>query len=47
MCHEYTSRVWDREPEDEEAETDDEMPGFANEGGNEDVEVLTDGGDES
>jgi hypothetical protein len=46
MCHEYTSRVWDREPEDE-AETDDEMPEFVNEEASDDVEVLTDGGDEA
>ncbi|QLH81914.1 hypothetical protein [Halosimplex pelagicum] len=49
MCHEYTSRVWDREPEDErrDSESADELPDFANEEGSEDVEVLTDGGDES
>ncbi|WP_436909567.1 hypothetical protein [Halosimplex marinum] len=49
MCHEYATRVWNREPEDEEREPEsaDEMPAFANEEGSEDVEVLTDGGDES
>jgi hypothetical protein len=45
MCHEYTSRVWDRDQADEDTETDDEMPEFANEDGD-DVEVLTDGGDD-
>mgnify|MGYP000283052404 CR=1 FL=1 len=47
MCHEYRSRVWDRAREDDEDETEDDMPAFANEEGSEDVELLTDGGDES
>lgn len=44
MCHEYTSRVWDREREDETTDSDEEMPEFANDEGG-DVEVLTDGGE--
>jgi hypothetical protein len=50
MCHEYTSRVWDRERADSEAEPEsesaDELPSFANEEGSDEVEVLTDGGDD-
>ncbi|QLH77377.1 hypothetical protein HZS55_08760 [Halosimplex rubrum] len=47
MCHEYASRVWDRESENRESESDDDLPAFADEEGGDDVEVLTDGGDES
>ena len=47
MCHEYTARVWDREREDEDAEREEEMPEYLNEEPSGDVEVLTDGGDES
>ncbi|WP_164471762.1 hypothetical protein [Halosimplex salinum] len=45
MCHEYTSRVWDRERD--EADSEDDVPEFLNEEGSDDLEVLTDGGDES
>ena len=45
MCHEYTGRAWNREYTDDE-ETED-APSFLNEEGSDDVEVLTDGGDES
>jgi|GEM_PF-2226129 len=46
MCHEYASRVWDRDRESEqrEAESADGLPAFANEEGGEDVDILTDGG---
>ncbi|WP_459191736.1 hypothetical protein [Halosimplex sp. J119] len=44
MCHEYTSRVWDRDRDEAEAEED--LPEYLNEDGSDDVEVLTDGGDE-
>jgi len=46
MCHEYTSRVWDRdrESDEEEAEPVDDLPEFANEEGSEGVDILTDGG---
>lgn len=47
MCHEYQSRVWDRAPTTEEDESEDDIPEFANEEGSDDVEVLTDGGDDS
>ena len=47
MCHEYTARVWDREREDEDGESEDGMPKYLNEESSGDVEVLTDGGDES
>jgi len=48
MCHEYTSRAWDREHEliDADEESDDGTPEFANEDGGDEVELLTDGGDE-
>jgi len=48
MCHEYTSRVWDREYESVESddESDEETPAFLNEEGGDEVELLTDGGDE-
>ena len=45
MCHEHTGRAWNREYTDEDAEED--QPSFLNEEGGDDVEVLTDGGDES
>ena len=47
MCHGYErdARDWYRERE-ETAEEDDELPEFLNEEGAEDVEILTDGGDE-
>ncbi|WP_436926510.1 hypothetical protein [Halosimplex amylolyticum] len=45
MCHEYTSRVWDRDRDEAEAETEDDLPEFLNEEGGDDVEVLTDGGE--
>jgi len=44
MCHEYTARDWNSEP-DQETDEDEETPEFLNESGD-DVEVLTDGGDE-
>lgn len=44
MCHEFGRRAWNREPEPEEEA--DETPEFLNEDAPEDVELLTDGGDE-
>lgn len=46
MCHEYRSRVWDRARTDEDDETEEDLPEFANEEGGDDVELLTDGGDD-
>jgi hypothetical protein len=47
MCHEYTSRAWDREPESVETDEErDETPEFANDEGGDEVELLTDGGGE-
>ena len=45
MCHEYTGRGWQRTRT--ESEDEEETPSFLNEEGGDDVEVLTDGGDES
>ena len=45
MCHEYARSAWNRERDDSEAEAEEELPEFLNEEGNEDVEVLTDGGE--
>ncbi|MEF8852753.1 MAG: hypothetical protein V5A44_08875 [Haloarculaceae archaeon] len=42
MCHEYTGRAWNRERTEDEEET----PSFLNEEGADDVEVVTDGGEE-
>ena len=49
MCHHYEStREWTWELEEESVEEDDdELPEFLNEEGNEDVEILADGGDDS
>jgi hypothetical protein len=44
MCHEYTGRAWNSERF--EREDEDEEPSFLNEENADDVEVLTDGGDE-
>lgn len=47
MCHEYFSRDWSRETDETTEEADDELPGFLNEEASEDVEIVTDGGDEA
>jgi len=48
MCHSHEFDTdWTRDHEDEEAESDDELPSFATEEEGDDVEVLTDGGDEA
>ena len=44
MCHEYTARAWNRE--NFESEDEEETPSFLNEEGADDVEVVTDGGEE-
>jgi len=44
MCHEYRRRTWNSDSEPEE--TEDETPEFLNDDAPEDVELLTDGGDE-
>jgi hypothetical protein len=45
MCHGHGGRRWSRNVESEETEEDDE-PSFLNDETAEDVEILTDGGDE-
>lgn len=44
MCHGFDGHNWSRESEESEESADD--PSFLNEGSTDDVEVLTDGGDE-
>lgn len=48
MCHSYDARRWNRtaEQESEESEEPDENPSFLDEEAAEDVELLTDGGDD-
>lgn len=48
MCHSYDARRWTRTPEEdlEEPEEPDEEPSFLDEEPAEDVELLTDGGDD-
>jgi len=48
MCHEYTSRVWERElaerKADDDGDEEERTPEFLNDEGGDDVELLTDGG---
>jgi len=46
MCHEFDYRAWSRDTE-EEAEEEADEPSFLNDEPAEDVEILTDGGDEN
>lgn len=45
MCHSYDARRWTRTAEDDPEEPEDE-PSFLDEEPAEDVELLTDGGDD-
>jgi len=45
MCHGFEGRDWSRETEEESDETDDE-PSFLNDEPADNVEILTDGGDD-
>ena len=48
MCHSHGFDTdWARDHEDEETESEDELPSFATTEEGDDVEVLTDGGDEA
>jgi hypothetical protein len=47
MCHEYTARDWTRETEEPTEDDEEELPGFLNNEGEETVEMVTDGGDET